>query len=392
MADELKQLADDLRSTWETELKPRIEQLSTEAKTAGEGAAETKQAVDRVQDRLDELEAKMQKAALAPQARAGEQPEAIKHFVDFVRKGRFADDAPDEIKAMAIRDESLGGVLAPAEYIAEVIKGVVQYSPIRNVAKIRKTSRTSAQAPKRTGNFAAQWTAETGTRTETTGLTYGLEEIPTHELYARVVVSNWDLEDPVVDLEADIREAMAEQFGVAEGAAFCVGDSNGKPEGLTTQTDIESVNNGATSFTNAVGADGLIKVLFALKEQYWANASWLLARLTLRDIRLLKDSQNNYVWQPGVAGGAGVREGIPATILDHPYTIAKDMPAVASNALSVAIGDFQKAYWIVDRLEIATLRDPFTAAATGQVVLHARKRVGGQVVLPEAIKLLKMAA
>jgi HK97 family phage major capsid protein len=390
MADELKQLADDLRSTWESELKPRIEQIAEESKTAGEGAAETKQAVDRVQDRLDELEAKMQKASLAPEKRAAEQPEAIKHFIDFVRKGRFDDDASDEIKAMAIRDETLGGVLAPAEYIAEVIKGVVQFSPIRNVAKVRRTSRTSAQAPKRTGNFAAAWTAETGTRPETTGLTYGLEEIPTHELYARVLVSNWDLEDPAVDLEADIREAMAEQFGVAEGSAFVIGDSNGKPEGIVTNTDIESVNNGATSFTNAVGADGLIKVKFQLKEQYWDNASWLLARFTLRDIRLLKDAQNNYVWQPGVAGGAGVVQGIPPTILDHPYTIAKDMPAVASAAKSVAIGDFSKGYWIVDRLEIATLRDPFSAAGSGQLVLHARKRVGGQVVLPEAIKLLQM--
>jgi HK97 family phage major capsid protein len=221
MADELKKLADDLRSTWESELKPRIDQIAEESKTAGEGAAETKQAVDRVQDRLDELEAKMQKASLAPNAlAAGERPEAIKHYIDFLRKGRFADDAPDEIKALAIRDDTLGGVLAPEEYIAEVIKGIVQFSPIRNVANVRRTSRTSAQAPKRTGNFAARGRRRPGTRTETTGLTYGLEEIPTHELYARVLISNWDLEDPVVNLEADVMEAMAEQFGVAEGTAF----------------------------------------------------------------------------------------------------------------------------------------------------------------------------
>jgi HK97 family phage major capsid protein len=387
--DELKKLAEDLRGTWESELKPRIDQLAEESKAAGQSTAETKQAVDRVQDRLDDLEAKMQKASTAPNAyRAGERPESIKHYVDFLRKGSFADDAPDEVKALAIRDATLGGVLAPAEYIAEVIKGIVQYSPIRNIATVRRTSRTSAQAPKRTGNFAAQWTAETGTRSETTGLTYGLEEIPTHEAYARVLISNADLEDSVVNLEADVTESMTEQFGVAEGAAFTVGDSNGKPEGFTTNSDVEQVLNGAASFTSA---DGLIKVLFALKEPYWANASWVLNRLSLRDIRLLKDSAGNYTWQPGVAGGAGIVQGIPPTILDKPYTIATDMPTVASNALTVGVGDFRKAYWVVDRIEIQTLRDPFTAANAGQVVFHARKRVGGQVVLPEAIKLLKMA-
>jgi HK97 family phage major capsid protein len=387
--DELKKLAEELRSTWETELKPRIDQSETEAKAAGTAAAETKQAIDRVQDRMDEFEAKMQMAALAPNAlAAGARPESVKHYLEFVRNGKFADDAPDEVKALALRDGSLGGVLAPAEYIAEVIKGIVQYSPIRNVAKIRQTSRTSVQFPKRTGNFAAAWTGEVGTRAETTGLTYGLEEIPTHELYARVIVSNWDLEDPVVNLESEIRDAMAEQFGVAEGTAFVAGDANGKPEGIVTNTDVEQVLNGGTSFANA---DGLIKTLFALKEQYWQNASWLMNRLVLRDIRLLKDSANNYVWQPGVAGGAGTVQGVPSTILDKPYTICPDMATTASAALTAAIGDFQRAYLIVDKIEIQTLRDPYSAAGSGQVVLHARKRVGGQVVLPEAAKILKMS-
>jgi len=55
-------------------------------------------------------------------------------------------------------------------------------------------------------------------------------------------------------------------------------------------------------------------------------------------------------------------------------------------------GDFQKAYIIVDRIAIAILRDPYTQAATNSVRFHARKRVGGQVVMPEAIYKLEIAA
>jgi HK97 family phage major capsid protein len=367
---ELKELGDELQKTI-THLR--------------ETPRENKEALSRVQDRLDELEVKMQHASLAPADDRRSTPQETKSYLDFLRKGQFADAY--EAKAMAIRDGALGGVLAPADFIAEVIKGIVQYSPIRDVAKVRKISRTSAMAPKRTGVFAAQWTGETATRTETTGQTYGLEEIPTHELYARVIVSNWDLEDPEIDLEADLRDAMAEQFGVSEGTAFVNGDSVGKPEGILTNSDIEVINNGATSFSNA---DGVVKLLFALKEQYWGNATFLLNRLTLRELRLLKDTQGNYLWRPAVAGGVGVAQGIPPTILDAPYRICTDMPTVASAALAVAVGDLQRAYWVVDRLEIQTLRDPFSAATSGQVVLHARKRVGGQVVVPEAIKLLRM--
>jgi HK97 family phage major capsid protein len=87
----------------------------------------------------------------------------------------------------------------------------------------------------------------------------------------------------------------------------------------------------------------------------------------------------------------GVATGIPATLNGYPYTIATDMPTAASNALTVAFGDFSKGYLIVDRIEIQYLRDPYTAASSGAVVLHARKRVGGQVVLPEALNVLKMA-
>ena len=56
---------------------------------------------------------------------------------------------------------------------------------------------------------------------------------PTDELYARVLISNWDLEDPVVDLESIISDDMVDQFQLAEGSAFVSGDGiKGKPEAL----------------------------------------------------------------------------------------------------------------------------------------------------------------
>ena len=44
---------------------------------------------------------------------------------------------------------------------------------------------------------------------------------------------------------------------------------------------------------------------------------------------------------------------------------------------------------IVDRVNLAVLRDPFTQATTGNVRYIARKRVGGQIVQAEAISKLK---
>jgi len=70
--------------------------------------------------------------------------------------------------------------------------------------------------------------------------------------------------------------------------------------------------------------------------------------------------------------------------------LASDMPVVAANSLSVAIADFKRAYLIVDRVGVRMLRDPYTAKPF--VRFYATKRVGGEVVNFDAIKLLRTAA
>ena len=77
--------------------------------------------------------------------------------------------------------------------------------------------------------------------------------------------------------------------------------------------------------------------------------------------------------------------GVPNTILGYPYVEMPDMPDVGSSAKPVAFGDFSRGYMIVDRVALSVLRDPFTQATSGNVRYIARRRHGGQVILPEAI-------
>jgi HK97 family phage major capsid protein len=82
--------------------------------------------------------------------------------------------------------------------------------------------------------------------------------------------------------------------------------------------------------------------------------------------------------------------GTPETLLGYAVTRAEDMPALATNSLSLAFGDFAQAYQIVDRQGIRVLRDPYTSKP--YVKFYTTKRVGGGVVNFEAIKLMKFAA
>lgn len=289
-------------------------------------------------------------------------------------------DVANEYKAMSVSNDTTGGYLAPAEYVREIIKTVTEISPARQLARIRTTGNKSILLPKRTGQFAALWTAENATRTETTGLTYGMLEIFTHELYALIDISEQNLEDSAFNLAAEIAAEATEQFAVAEGAAFVSGTGVGKPEGFMVHSGVSSVNSGSAAL---VTADSLLTAKHTLKTAYTRSANWVLNRTTIGAVRKLKDGQGQYLWQSGIAAGK------PNTIDGDAYIEVPDMPSEGANTYPVAYGDFAKAYTLVDRIAMSMLRDPYTQATSGNIRFLFRRRLGGMVTQPEAIVKIK---
>ena len=355
------------------------------------------ESLDKMNARMNQLETAIRRERRTPE-NSGDVREygpETKAYFDYLRHGTRDEPNPgsealtrEEMKALTVGTDPTAGYLAPVEYAREIIKGEVEFSPLRTIARVRPTSRRAVQMPKRTGTFGAVWTAEAGARAETTGLTYGLEEFPTHEMYALVDVSEQMMEDSEFSLEEELRQEFSEQFAVTEGAAFVSGNGVGKPEGLLQHAEVaETVSGSAASIGDATGqADGLIDLYHGLKTAYAVNGTWLLNRATLSEVRKLKDSQNNYIWQPGLASG------VANTILGQPYVEVPDMPDVAADANPIVFGDLRRGYVIVDRINLSVLRDPFTQATSGNIRFIARRRVGGQVVLAEAIRKLKVAA
>lgn len=285
----------------------------------------------------------------------------------------------DEYKSLSVSVDTAGGYLAPMELVREIIKGETEISPVRSLARVRQTAAKSVQIPKRTGQFAAVWVAEQGTRSETTGLAYGVAELPTHEVYALVDISNQMLEDSAFNMNDEISMEAAEQFAVAEGAAFVSGATPGKPAGFMVDANVATTNSGAAT---TVTADGLISLKHAIKTAYTRNANFVMNRTTLGSVRKLKDGNGQYLWMPGIAMGK------PNTLDGDPYVELPDMPSEGAGLKPVAYGDFRRAYTWVDRISMEMLRDPYTQATSGNVRFIMRKRVGGQVVLAEAIRTL----
>lgn len=292
-------------------------------------------------------------------------------------------DVANEYKSLSVSNDTTGGYLAPSEYVREIIKTVTEISPARQLARIRTTGAKSILLPKRTGQFAAVWVAEQGTRAETTGLNWGMLEIFTHEMYALIDISEQNLEDSAFNLASEINFEATEQFAVAEGAAFVSGTGIGKPEGFMVNSGVSSVNSGSAAL---ITADSLFTAKHTLKTAYTRSANWVLNRTTLGAVRKLKDGNGDYLWQSGLASGK------PNTLDGDPYVEVPDMPSEGANTYPIAYGDFQRAYTLVDRVAMSMLRDPYTQATSGNIRFLFRRRLGGMVTQPEAIVKIKCAA
>jgi HK97 family phage major capsid protein len=362
----VNKVLDELRASVDTRLK----------------AVETKADSSKLVDRLDKLEARLNRPAgtTGTAETKAENELERKAFTGFLRSGREALVA-DEVKSLRVADDTSGGYLAPAQFVAEVDKKLVEFSPVRQAARVGTTSAGSVILPKRTGRPTANWVGETEDRTGTES-TYGQAEIPVHEAACYVDVSQRLLEDAAVNVEAEVAFDLAEEYGRLEGAAFVNGDGVKKPTGFMADAGIQSTFNGHAT---DLKADGLIDLLYSLPATYRQRGAWMMNGTTLATVRKLKDGQGNYLWQPAFQSGE------PATILGRPVIEAIDMPDIQANAFPIIFGDWATAYRIFDRLALSILRDPYSQATKGLVRFHARRRVGGSVVRAEALRKLKIA-
>jgi len=378
----------ELGKVW-NEMKSILERQDEEIKTIGEAKQETKDYIDKLNERLDKLEIKLNRP-VAPTAdptdpKDEKKLEVVTAFKKFLRVGKDNLSA-DELKVMTAVDNTTGGYFCMPDVMAgELIQDIVEYSPLRQHVRKRGTSARSVKIRKKTGHITGgAWVGEIGSRTNLGNPTVGMIEIPVHELAGYVDISNQDLADADYNLEQDLKMEFAEQFGVSEGTAFIEGNGVNKPEGILTtgQNALGIVYNG---HADELQADALIDIFYELKSSYANKSSWICNRATLKAIRKLKDGMGNYLWTPNL----GINK--PPTILERPYIECPDMPDIAANAYPIILCDPKRLYILVDRTVIETLRDPYTQAGTGTTRFYAYKRVGGQIILAEAGKKLKIS-
>lgn len=346
-------------------------------------------ALDQYKSRLDRIE--------TVQARPGREMSSLGYnghdqseykaaFNMYLRKGMDAGLEQIQSKALSVGTDANGGYLVPNQLADLIVQIVNESSPMRSLATVETISSDSLDIIEDVTDANAAWGDETTVRSaETTSPTLGRNTIDTFELYAQPQATQKLVDDASIDIERWIASKVADKMARLEATAFISGDGTTQPKGILTYTagtsfgQIQQVNSGTSA---VVTADSLMNLYYTLKDDYARNATFLMHRNTVQAVRLLKDTTNQYIWQPGLAAGR------PDTLLGAPVALAADMPTPAASSLSVAVADFKRAYLIVDRIGIRTLRDPFTSKPF--VKFYTTKRVGGEVVNTDAIKILKL--
>lgn len=356
-----------------------VEELRTAAEEARTRHAEE---IRQATDRIAALETRLNRPGHQQQRQEGGELE-MRAFSKVLRNQQ-ALLTPEETRALTATTGTTGENLIPQTFISEVLKDLAVYSPIRNYARVMSISSSDITLPKRLTKIAPGHVTEIGAR-PSSNPTYGQVKITPHEIAVKVPVSQQLFEDSAINLASEITGDTAEAFAEFENWDFVNGDGDDKAFGILSNADIEVINSGSAADLGKNPVDLLTDAYFKLKPAYRKNAVWGMAGSTIASLKKLKDTTGQYIWQPNVIVGQ------PATILGLPVIEMSEMPAVAANSLPVFLGDLKQGYRIVDRISLAYLFDQTSLADNGQVLFRFRRRVGGDVVKAEALKLIKVA-
>lgn len=312
-------------------------------------------------------------------------------------KGDERNLGPDTVKALSVGSDPDGGYVVDPDTSGRIVARIFETSPMRQYASIQSIGTDALEGLHDNDEAASGWVGEEGSRTETSTPQLERYRIPVHEIYAKPAATQKLLDDAAIDMEAWLQGKVTDKFARTENTAFVTGNGVLKPRGFTTYPDYASAGvfevGAIERFASGVngdfaaapnGGDVLIDAIYGLKAQYRSNGVWFMNRSTTGEVRKLKDSDGAYLWQMGIAAGQ------PATLLGYPVASFEDMADLATGSLSIAFGDMREAYQIVDRIGVRVLRDPFSNKPF--VEFYSTKRVGGDVVNFEAIKLVEFSS
>ena len=384
-------------------LREQADKMTEERKSIGVATAESKAALEKASNRIDQLEAALQKTTLVKPGEAKDESRKARSaaFLKWMRYGK-ANLEPAERKALI--EDTTGLYLVPEEIEAEIIRAVPQYNVFRNLSSIvnvgrdKLRKRTLAELTMSWGKIEGSASITESTQVPTSTYIY------VEDLYGLTKIG----EDELADVDFNLAAVIADSFSIArantEEAGFAIGRGHAtyeEPDGIavdaTLQTDIGNGAGAGATGTYGINWDTddtltiaeVLECEYRLPTQYLNGASWLMNRKTELVIRGLRAggytaTDGPWLWQPSLQAGQ------PKTIDGFPVYNNNSMkfPADTTAGINIIFGNFKLGYRIVDRLGMTMQRLDELYSEAGMVGFKSHFRVGGSIIRPDAFQVI----
>jgi len=340
----------------------------------------------KINERIAQLETMIKRPPMGDNGTKdnGQPSERKAAFFKFMREGKSAL-APEEIKALV--SDATGQILIPEELESEIYRELPKITIIRSLATVRQTRSDRIRRRSLTEVTVGWGKLETGTAITESTMTPGQEFQYVEDLYGLTKIGEDELMDTDVALESIITDSFSRAIAEAEDTAFVVGTGHAykQPEGILNSS-VTTVNAGQAG---AIKADDILKLIYEVPAQYRQNGVLIVNSKTELALRLLTDTNGQYLWQPSLQAGR------PNSFAGYPVYNQEDIPNIPAvgTAADVAIfGDIRSGYRIIDRLGMTVQRLVELYAESGLVGFKVHYRVGGGVIRPDALRILRVPA
>lgn len=387
---EIKDLQTQMQKAFEN-LKQTGEQRDAEIKKFGDATQETKDtlatlnaAMDEIKTQIADMETKANRPGFGGNSQEDPKEQERKSaFFTFLREGKGALTAEQK----ALVQDTVGEIIVPEQLDSEIYRELPGLTVMRGLANVRPT--TSNRVRRRSMNEVTTGWGKLETTASTLGdfessLTPDEEWIYVEDALGLTKIGEDELEDTDVNLTQYIRDSFAQSFSELEDTAFITGTghANLQPEGILNGTVVDRFNSGAVG---TFEADDLIKLAYQVKAQYRRNGSYIVNSEIELLMRLMKDANGQYLWQPSLQAGK------PATFNGRPVYNQEDVSGTVATGNDVAIfGDYSQGYRILDRKGGTVTRINELYIEDGLIGFKYKRRVGGGVIRPNAMKVLKI--
>jgi HK97 family phage major capsid protein len=298
---------------------------------------------------------------------------------------RTGFDASDSTRDLSAGVSANGGFTVPKSFYDRLVNKLELESAIRSAGatRIETSGGNQIQIPKVTAHAAASWAAEAAALAAADD-TFAQVALDAYKAVKLIKVSIELLEDTGVDLEAYISSEIGRAVGRLEGDGFATGAaaSATTPEGIMNKATVGVTTAAAGGLT--ITADEFIDLYYSVTRPYRAGAAWLMNDATVKLVRKLKDTTNQYLWQPGLT------KGEESSILGSPVYVEPSLDNPGSSKKVACFGQVS-GYFIRDVKTFRLFRLNERYMDTGQVGFLGWHRTDGDLVDTNAVRVMQTA-